>query len=300
MLRRHLGRRRRVYGAGGLREACEVLAHLSIEGRTVALARLRAPARRRHRRGAVRPRPPLLAGHQASAAHEPGPGRRGAPGVNRAQADRYAVPAASHPIGQRIAPIVDDLLAEWSAEQPRAQVGVTVLGHRFAAASYTVKDYLSRSLVPFVWMDLGEDPAARVLARELNLPDPAPTTVLLDDGRCLCDPSIAELAAALGLTREATRRSYDLIVVGGGPAGLAAAVYGACEGLGVVVIEDDRPGGQAGEACGSRTTRASRRGSAAPTSPTGRWLRRAGWGWSGARRRWRRDWCRARARARTW
>lgn len=248
-LRRHLGRGRRVYGAGGLREASEVLAHLNIEGRPVALAvcahrladgtgvelfghiRRSSPATRRLL---------LTSLDQAEAALR---------AIHRAQADRYAVLSAD-PLGERILPIVDDLLAEWSAEHSRARVGVTVLGHRFAAASYTVKDYLTRSLVPFVWMDFGEHPEAQALARELNLPTPAPTTVLLDDGRCLHDPSIAELAGALGLTREATRQSYDLIIVGGGPAGLAAAVYGACEGLGVVVIEDDRPGGQAGD--GSR------------------------------------------------
>jgi thioredoxin reductase (NADPH) len=165
--------------------------------------------------------------------------------INQAATDRYAVLPA-YPIEVRVLPIVDDLLAEWFAEHAGgAPAGVTVLGHRFAPGSYTVKDYLTRSLVPFTWMDLGEDPEAQALARDLNLPTPAPTTVLLDDGRCLYDPSIAEMAAALGLTQEATRQSYDLIIVGGGPAGLAAAVYGACEGLSVVVIEDDCPGGQA-------------------------------------------------------
>ena len=245
-LRHHLGLSGcRVYGAGGLREASEVLAHLSIEGRPVALAvcaqrladgtgvevfghiRRSSPATRRLL---------LTSMDQADAALQ---------AINRAQTDRYAVLPA-HPLEERILPIVDDLLAEWRAEHSHAEFGVTVLGHRFAATAYTVKDYLTRSLVPFVWMDLGEDPEAHALARELNLPNPAPTTVMLDDGRCLYDPSIAELAGALGLAQEATRQSYDLIVVGGGPAGLAAAVYGACEGLSVVVIEDDCPGGQAG------------------------------------------------------
>jgi len=243
-LRRHLGHACRVYGAGGVREASEVLAHLSIEGRAVALAvcahrladgtgvelfshiRRSSPATKRLL---------LTTMDQADSALQ---------AINQAQTDRYAVLPA-HPIEERILPIVDDLLGEWFGEHSGAQVGVTVLGHRFAPGSYTVKDYLTRSLVPFTWMDLGEDPEAQALARDLNLPNPAPTTVMLDDGRCLYDPSIAELAGALGLTQEATRQSYDLIIVGGGPAGLAAAVYGACEGLSVVVIEDDCPGGQA-------------------------------------------------------
>lgn len=244
-LRHHVGLGCRVYGAGGLREASEVLAHLSIEGRPVALAvcahRL-ADGTGVELFGHIRRSSPatkrllLTSMDQADAALQ---------AINQAQTDRYAVLPA-HPLEERILPIVDDLLAEWRAEHSQAQFGVTVLGHRFAATSYTVKDYLTRSLVPFIWMDLGEDPEAQALARELNLPTPAPTTVMLDDGRCLYDPSIAELAGALGLTQEATRQSYDLIIVGGGPAGLAAAVYGACEGLGVVVIEDDCPGGQAG------------------------------------------------------
>lgn len=198
-LRRHLGRGRRVYGAGGVREASEVLAHLNIEGRPVALA---VCAHRladgtgvevfgQIRRSSPTTRRLLLTSlDQANAALQ---------AINRAQTDRYAVLPAN-PLEERILPIVDDLLAEWSAERPPARLGVTVLGHRFAAASYTVKDYLTRSLVPFVWMDLGDHPEARALARELNLPNPAPTTVLLEDGRRLSDPSIAELAAALGLT----------------------------------------------------------------------------------------------------
>ena len=243
-LRRHLGQACRVYGAGGLREASEVLAHLHIEGRAVALAvcahrladgtgvelfshiRRSSPATKRLL---------MTTMDQADAALQ---------AISLAQTDRYAVLPA-YPIEVRILPIVDDLLGEWFGEHSAAEMGVTVLGHRFAAASYTVKDYLTRSLVPFTWMDLGEDPEAQSLAKDLNLPTPAPTVVLLEDGRCLYDPSIAELAGALGLTQEATRQSYDLIVVGGGPAGLAAAVYGACEGLSVVVIEDDCPGGQA-------------------------------------------------------
>lgn len=244
-VRRHLGPAARVHAAGGLREAADVIAHLAATGAALGLAvsahrlvdgtgielfghvRTSAPTAKRLL---------LTTMDQADAAIQ---------AINQARTDRYAVLPA-YPLEERILPIVDDLLGEWFAEHSAAQIGVTVLGHRFAAISYTVKDYLTRSLVPFTWMDLAEDPEAQALARELNLPTPAPTTVLLDDGRCLFDPSVAELAKALGLTQEATRQSYDLIIVGGGPAGLAAAVYGACEGMSVVVIEDDCPGGQAG------------------------------------------------------
>jgi thioredoxin reductase (NADPH) len=246
-LRSHLGVSCRVFGAGSLREADDVLAHVSTSGWVVALAisshrlpdgtgvdlfgRIRAtsPAAKRIL---------LTTMDQADAAIQ---------AINQAQTDKYAVLPA-HPLDERILPIVDDLMSEWFAEHAAAQIGVTVLGHRFDPTAYTVKDYLVRSLVPFTWLDLAEDPEALALARELNLPDPVPTTVLLDDGRTLYAPSVAEVADALGLTQDATKDTYDLIVVGGGPAGLAAAVYGACEGLAVVVIEDDCPGGQAGAA----------------------------------------------------
>jgi len=244
-LRRHLGPSCRVIGASGVREAADVLTHLTVEGSAVALAicahrlpdgtgvelfghiGVASPATRRIL---------LTTMDQADAALQ---------AINQSQVDRYLVLPAE-PVEDRLLPMVDDLLTDWFAQHSSAQVGVTVLGHRYAANSYLVKDYLARSLVPFTWFDLSDDPEAHALARDLNLPNPAPTTVLFDDGRALYDPTIAELASALGLTQEATRDRYDLVVVGGGPAGLSAAVYGACEGMSVVVVEDDCPGGQAG------------------------------------------------------
>jgi thioredoxin reductase (NADPH) len=244
-LRRHLGGSCRVLGAGGVREASDVLTYLTHEGSALALAisvhrlpdgsgvelfghvGIASPATRRVL---------LTTMDQADAALQ---------AINQSQLDRYLVLPAE-PLEDRLLPIVDDLLTDWFSQHSAAQVGVTVLGHRFSSSSYRVKDYLARSLVPFTWYDLSDDPEAHSLARDLNLPNPAPTTVLFDDGRALYDPTIAELASVLGLTQEASRDTYDLVVVGGGPAGLAAAVNGACEGLSVVVIEDDCPGGQAG------------------------------------------------------
>ncbi len=244
-LRLHLGGGSRVIGAGSVREAADVLTPLTISGSAVPMAicahrlpdgsgvelfghlGIASPATRRVL---------LTTMDQADAALQ---------AINQAQVDRYLVLPAE-PLADRLMPIVDDLLTDWFAQHSSAQVGVTVLGHRYAANSYLVKDYLARSLVPFTWFDLSDDPEAHALARDLNLPNPAPTTVLFDDGRALYDPTVAELASSLGLTQEATRDRYDLVVVGGGPAGLAAAVYGAGEGLSVVVVEDDCPGGQAG------------------------------------------------------
>lgn len=124
--------------------------------------------------------------------------------------------------------------------------GVRVVGRRYGLRTYQIKDFLVRNSIPFGWYDVDETTEAAELARELGLAEPVPTTVLLEDGTVLTEPRPAELGVALGLTEAARTERCDLVIVGGGPAGLAAAVYGACEGLSVVVLEDDAPGGQAG------------------------------------------------------
>ncbi|WP_040477280.1 FAD-dependent oxidoreductase [Longispora albida] len=164
--------------------------------------------------------------------------------INRIYLDRYLI-SPCVPAEERLYPALDDLLFDWESNNKAAALGVRVLGERFAARSYEIKDFLARNVIPFEWLDLA-DAGPRRIAQELGLPEPYPTTVLLSDGRALYGPSLAELALELGLTQPATSDSYDLIIAGGGPAGLAAAVYGACEGFRVLIIEDDAPGGQAG------------------------------------------------------
>jgi len=243
-LRGHLAAQYRVLAAAGLREASDVLAHALSLGTPIALvvSLVRLPDG-----SAVD-----LFGHIKAASPttrrivmaRPADTDATVQAITQTQVDRYVMLPAD-PLADRLFPIVDDLLTDWEAHAGPSGVGVTVLGHRYSATSYLIKDYLTRSLVPFTWFDLSDDPQAMAMARELNLPNPAPTTVLLDDGRALYDPSIAQLAEALGLTEPATRSSYDLVIVGGGPAGLSAAVAAACDGLTVAIIEDDCPGGQA-------------------------------------------------------
>jgi thioredoxin reductase (NADPH) len=243
-LRGHLAMRYRVLAAAGIREAADALAHAIGVGVPIALviSLLRLPDG-----SAIE-----LFGHVKAASPatrrillaRPADREATLQAITQSQVDRYVLLPAD-PLTERLFPMVDDLLGEWSAQTGPSQLGVTVLGHRYSATAYVVKDYLLRSQVPFTWFDMSDDPQAQAMARDLNLPNPAPTTVLLDDGRALYEPSIAQLAEALGLTETATLDRYDLVIIGGGPAGLSAAVAAACDGLSVVVVEDDCPGGQA-------------------------------------------------------
>jgi thioredoxin reductase (NADPH) len=144
-------------------------------------------------------------------------------------------------------PVLDELLADWAARAKTSFEGVRVIGSRWSPQSYDTRDFLSRNQIPFLWVDVELDAAMRDIAMAANggtlarLP-----VVLLADGTSLLAPSHAELAEKIGLQTVPTRPFYDLGIVGAGPAGLACAVYGASEGLKVVLIEQNAPGGQAG------------------------------------------------------
>ena len=144
-------------------------------------------------------------------------------------------------------PVVDDLLEAWRQDHPDASSVVRVVGHLWSDRSYDVKMFLARNHIPYSWVDLERDEeAARLLelagADHTDLP-----LVLLPEGDPLRHPTSVELADALGLRTRAQQPLYDLCIVGSGPAGLAAAVYAASEGLRTVMVERDAPGGQAGQ-----------------------------------------------------
>ncbi|MCB5163789.1 NAD(P)/FAD-dependent oxidoreductase [Streptomyces bambusae] len=134
---------------------------------------------------------------------------------------------------ERLRTALDDSLCSWNADCHGDLPTAEVRGSRFSPAAYAVRDFLGRSGVIFRWRP------------EEDVRD-APVTVRLGDGTELVNPSISELAERLGLIRPAEQDRYDVAVIGGGPGGLSAAVYAAAEGMSVVVIEDDAPGGQAG------------------------------------------------------
>ena len=123
---------------------------------------------------------------------------------------------------------------------------IQVVGHRWSRESHDARDFLARNQVPYQWLDVErEDEARRLLAAADG--DGVLPLVLFPDGGSLHGPTITELAERTGVLRRAERPFYDLVIVGGGPAGLAAAVYGASEGLQTALVERDAPGGQAGQ-----------------------------------------------------
>jgi thioredoxin reductase (NADPH) len=151
------------------------------------------------------------------------------------------------PPEERLYPVIDDLLGDWRRANPDHTSEVRVVGHRWSDRGHDVKMFLARNYVPYRWYDIERDAEAQRL-RDLAKAAPADLPLVLPpDGEALRSPSILELAGALGLRTTAKQPLYDVCIVGGGPAGLAAAVYAASEGLGTVVVEREAPGGQAGQ-----------------------------------------------------
>ena len=162
-------------------------------------------------------------------------------GINEVGLDHYLLKPWDPPELQ-LYPVLDDLLSDWAATVRLPYEGIRVVGSPLSPQSYAVKEFLSRNGVPYQWLDVQADPSVRELLGDTSqLP-----VVLLEDGTVLIQPSNPELADRIGLHTQADRPFYDLVIVGGGPAGLAAAVYGASEGLGTLIIEQAAPGGQAG------------------------------------------------------
>ena len=152
-----------------------------------------------------------------------------------------------YPPEERLYPVVDDLLDDWRQAHRDHTADVRVVGHRWSDRSHDLKMFLARNHVPYRWYDVERDAEARRL-RDLAQADAADLPlVLVPDGDTLRAPSTLDLAGALGLRTTAQQPLYDVCIVGGGPAGLAAAVYAASEGLSTVIVEREAPGGQAGE-----------------------------------------------------
>jgi thioredoxin reductase (NADPH) len=151
------------------------------------------------------------------------------------------------PPADRLYPVVDDLLGDWRQAHPDHTNDVRVVGHRWSERSHEIKTFLARNHVPYRWYDIERDAEARRLSGLAGAAAADLPLVLIPDGDTLRSPSTVDLAGALGLRTAALQPLYDVCIVGGGPAGLAAAVYAASEGLRAIVVEREAPGGQAGQ-----------------------------------------------------
>jgi len=244
-LRRRYGRDYRVLRAGSGEEALTALREAKLRGTPIALL-------------LVDQRMPGMSGVELlEAALEIAPDAKRAlltayadtqaaiDAINRVSLDHYLLKPWDPP-EEQLYPVVDDLLDAWRAEAPPAADRIQLVGHRWSRESHDARDFLARNQVPFQWLDVErEDEARRLLAAAEG--DGVLPLVLFPDGGSLHGPTITELAERTGVLRRAERPFYDLVIVGGGPAGLAAAVYGASEGLQTALVERDAPGGQAGQ-----------------------------------------------------
>jgi thioredoxin reductase (NADPH) len=153
------------------------------------------------------------------------------------------------PPSEHLYPQLNDLLDDWQASNRPKFEGIRVLGTRWSPRSYELRDFLARNRVPYQWIDVevsSNDPETKQLLEALGPDATSLPITLFQDGTKLLDSTPTEVAQKVGLRTRAQTNFYDLAIVGGGPAGLAAAVYGASEGLHTVMIESEAPGGQAG------------------------------------------------------
>ena len=165
--------------------------------------------------------------------------------INEAHVDHYLAKPWDPP-EEQLYPVIDDLLDAWQAEYLPEAKGLRLVGHQWSPQSHAIKNFLASSLVPYRWLDVERDADARVLLEAGHLSSDELPVVFFEDGSVLRDPEPRRLAERLGRSLSAALEVYDLVIVGAGPAGLAAAVYGASEGLRTLLLDRQGPGGQAG------------------------------------------------------
>jgi thioredoxin reductase (NADPH) len=245
-LRRGFGERYRVVRAGSGEEALEALRELVRRGEQVALlvADQRMPGLsgteylvRARELVPTAKRVLLTAYADTQAAIQ---------AINEVSLDYYLLKPWDPP-EEELFPVVEDLLTAWEAGAALESGGVRVIGHRFSRETHDLRDFLARNRVPGRWLDVERDAEARQLLHVAGVEDSRLPVALLEDGSVLERPSVLELAERLGVVGQPASEHYDLVIVGGGPAGLAAAVYGASEGLKTIMVEREAPGGQAGQ-----------------------------------------------------
>ncbi|MEL6879183.1 MAG: FAD-dependent oxidoreductase [Cyanobacteria bacterium J06607_10] len=167
--------------------------------------------------------------------------------INDARLDYYLLKPWDPP-EEKLYPVLDDLIQDWQASFKPEFKGVKVISDRWSSLSHDLRDFLSRNQIPYRWLDVETSEEAQKLISyaDSDKSSECLPLIIAADGTKLVRPSVTDLAQQVGLQTDAEKPFYDLVIVGGGPAGLAAAVYGASEGLRTVMIEKEAPGGQAG------------------------------------------------------
>ena len=165
--------------------------------------------------------------------------------INEAHLDHY-LEKPWDPPEEHLFPAVDDLLSSWQAEYRPETTGLRLAGHQWSPRSHDVKDFMASNLIPYRWLDAERDADARRLLDAAGLTGADLPVLFLEDGTVLKNPDARQIAERLGLAVSAAHDFYDLVIVGAGPAGLAAAVYGASEGMRTLLLDARGPGGQAG------------------------------------------------------
>lgn len=166
-------------------------------------------------------------------------------GINDVGLDHYLVKPWDPP-EEHLFPVLDDLLLDWAARAEPPYGGLRLVGSRWSSACFAAKDFLSRNQVPYRWVDVDEDEPARLLVDSVSNGLTSLPVVILGDGSMHAAPVPRQLADLVGLQTKASLPFYDVVIVGAGPSGLAAAVYAASEGLRTLVAEESAHGGQAG------------------------------------------------------
>ncbi len=166
-------------------------------------------------------------------------------GINSVGLDQYLMKPWDPP-DERLYPLIDDLLDDWDAGYRPPFQGIRVAGMAWSPTTHAVKDFLSRNQIPYEWVDVDQDAPMREMVESLSPGAKKTPVVFFPEGEPMLEPDPGALAERLGMQRQASQPFYDLVVVGGGPSGLAAGVYGASEGLRTLLVEGDVTGGQAG------------------------------------------------------
>lgn len=164
--------------------------------------------------------------------------------INNLKLDYYLLKPWNPP-DEKLYPVVDELLDDWQAQYKPDHEGIRIIGFQWSPKSHHLKEFLSGNLIPYLWMDVEDNPEAKKYLASTGVKIDELPLIILKDGKWLTDPLLPNLAEHIGLQQIASQKIYDVLIIGGGPAGLAASVYGSCEGLKTILIEKSNPGGQA-------------------------------------------------------